>query len=200
VNLADLTVSASDAYPRNHLRRYKFLFALIAGLVGGAGVAYVPSEEASKLISLMPNPKWTPADVATIQLEALEYAAKDAKGFECCYRFASPSNTRVIGSLDEFTQLVQTNYESLIGSNSRLIGREIISDSRATVLVSCVGSDSSITCYRFMMSKLNSGPNADCWLTDSVIMITDGSAKPPDPSNEPPAENVSSLNKDAFNG
>lgn len=200
------STAVNDTTNQSASPRYGFIASTVAGFAIGVGVAYVSDlssdvsvhvplpTEAASVVNLGPDPKWSPSEVVTIQLEALEYAAKHPKGYECCYRFASPANVQALGSLDNFSRIVQENYGVLIGSKSRLLGREMVSDLHATVLVSCVGNDSSITCYRFLLSKCQEEPCVDCWLTDSVYIMTDSGPAPPNTPSNRAAVEVSEIN------
>lgn len=199
-------MNSSAKHSGSIFQRYSFVISLIAGLACGVCVAYFSNAddsdsvhaplttESSLIMDLQPSPKWTPAEVVTIQLEALEYAAKDPRGFECCFRFASPSNAQAIGSLQNFTEVVQQAYSALVGSSTRLMGREVVLNNQATVLVNCVAEDSSIVCYRFLLSKEADGKYKDCWLTDSVIIITDSAPQQPSESKER-SQDISSINQ-----
>ena len=56
----------------------------------------------------------TPEQVVRIQLEALRSNGENGKGFEVCYRFASPSNKAYTGPLPRFARMIENSAYSLM--------------------------------------------------------------------------------------
>ena len=72
--------------------------------------------------SLQPDPKYTPADVVRIQLQALRANDTPSKnaGIEVAFRFASPANKSTTGPLARFIDLVSSPpYRPMLNHRDR---------------------------------------------------------------------------------
>lgn len=132
--------------------------------------------------SLQPDPKFTPADVVRIQLQALRLNDTPRKnaGIEVAFRFASPANKSTTGPLARFIDLVSSPpYRPMLDHHKAHLGQIEIEDNKAVQPVILVAPNGERVGYLFSLSKQLSGRYASCWMTDAVIRfeITGGKAR-----------------------
>ncbi len=132
-----------------------------------------------------PNPALTPDAVVRLQLAALNANGVGDRGIQQCFRFASPLNREATGPLPRFRELLHTQqYEVMLRQRSTLIGRPVVKENKAVVLVTIIGSQRQAHVFRFYLSKQTDPPYAGCWMTDAVLEV--GSSKSvPQPPREP---------------
>ena len=117
---------------------------------------------------LLPTTSIGPRQVVETQMRALSAYAKDQSSIHQVFAFASPANRAVTGPIDRFEiMILHNNYRSLLGGQY-LIGEAVIIDDYATVLVSSIGEDGTMTAYRFYLSK-QKDEFVGCWMTDGVF-------------------------------
>jgi hypothetical protein len=164
------------------------LAALIAGVLSVAAygeapsAVAVPSQPSNTLPSdtRYPDPKFSPADVVRIQLQAMQandIPHKNA-GIEIAFRFASPQNKMTTGPLTRFIDLVNNPvYRPMLNHRRVDFGQLEIEEDKAVQPVIVIGSNGERTGYLFALSKQGSGRYASCWMTDAVIRIEIGGSK-----------------------
>lgn len=172
-----------------HLSPQSLLLALL--FVGGLCMAAydeVPSAVAAPVQpsdavapdSRFPDPKFSPADVVRIQLQAMQandIPHKNA-GIEVAFRFASPQNKMTTGPLARFISLVNNPvYRPMLNHRRVDFGQLEIEQNKAVQPVIVIGSNGERTSYLFALSKQDSGRYASCWMTDAVIRIEIGGSK-----------------------
>ncbi len=157
---------------------FKVSLALAIGVVVGAatGIAKfsgnVPIRESQfDSLSQTPNPNLSPDDVVRLQLEALQRSAQAPEAFADCFAFASPSNRRIVGRLDQFQSMLEASYPALIGYREVLVGRASVDGLDAHVLVTGIDANGISMGYEFFLSKQTHIPYRDCWMTDSVFPV-----------------------------
>jgi hypothetical protein len=132
--------------------------------------------------SWQPDPKFTPADVVRIQLQALRANDTPRKnaGIEVAFRFASPANKTTTGPLARFIGLVSSPpYRPMLNHRQAHLGQIEIEENRAVQPVILVARNGERVGYLFSLSRQLTGRYASCWMTDAVIRfeITSGQAR-----------------------
>lgn len=172
-------------------------YLLLAGVGVYIGTLYARWLDSSAVVSeavpsatrtqiQMPSPHLSPADVVRLQVDALRALRSDQSAIHQCYELASPSNRAVTGPLHRFTAMVQNEiYGPLVTQNSVLLGRPVIRDGRATVLVTVLDANRAIRIFRFFLSKQTEPQYLDCWMTDAVIPAREKTSPERDRSTSP---------------
>ena len=160
-----------------------FVGGLFVAAYGDASSTVVaPSHPSDKLPldTLYPDPKFSPADVVRMQLQAMQandVPHKDA-GIEIAFRFASPQNKMTTGPLARFIDLVHNPvYRSMLNHRKADFGQLEMEEDKAVQPVIVIGSNGERAGYLFALSKQSSGRYASCWMTDAVIRIEIGGTK-----------------------
>lgn len=135
----------------------------MAGIHGDHPVAELPAPDGSR----------APAAVIAVQLQAL--AANDDPftdaGIKTAYNFASPSNRRATGPLEQFVRMVSTApYAAMVDHVSAQRGILRTSAETAEQRVELTGPDGQQRSYVFGLSRQNDGSLEGCWLTDRVLV------------------------------
>jgi hypothetical protein len=131
---------------------------------------------AAEAISATPNSTYGPAEVVTLQMQALgsnDDPFKNA-GIEITFRFASPTNKRMTGPLDRFALLFDSPaYAPMLNHQMLEVGPEDIRGGRAVVPVFIETEDSTRLSYLFVLSRqaAESTECGGCWMTDSVYPL-----------------------------
>jgi Domain of unknown function (DUF4864) len=171
--------------------RSSTLLLLAVVIAGGLSVATageapsavaVPAQPSGALPAdtRYPDPRFSPADVVRIQLQAMQ--ANDIPhrnaGIEIAFRFASPRNKMTTGPLARFIDLVHNPvYRAMLNHRRADLGQLEIEDNKAVQPVIVTGSNGERTGYLFALSKQGSGRYVSCWMTDAVIRIEIGGSK-----------------------
>ena len=120
-----------------------------------------------------PSPADAPGDVVTQQLDALasnDDPVADA-GVLTAYNFASPGNRRATGPRRRFVRMVHgPRYAPMIDHVEAVRGPIEGDGDRASQRVTLTGPEGRTVTYRFGLSVQPTGPFADCWMTDSVVV------------------------------
>jgi len=125
-----------------------------------------------KPTSTRPQPDLSPTDVVRLQMNALQASSVDKSAIKRCYAFASPSNRSVTGPLERFTAMIEkAPYNQMVSGAPVLIGKEVVRDDRATVLVSMTQESTPPAVFRFYLSQQKISPYEDCWMTDAVLNV-----------------------------
>jgi Domain of unknown function (DUF4864) len=120
---------------------------------------------------LMPDPTLSPAEVVSIQLDALQ--ANDTPepdaGIAQTWAFAHPDNKRMTGPLPRFAQMIKGPlYQILLGHRSHEIEEVSRSDSEAVFAVTVTSQTGEVVGYRWSVAKVTEGANAGAWMTIAV--------------------------------
>jgi hypothetical protein len=107
--------------------------------------------------SLMPDPALSPAEVVSIQLNALQ--ANDTPGADAgiaqTWAFAHPNNKRVTGPLPRFAQMLKGPlYRVLLGHRSHEIKELSRSDNKAVFAVTVTSQTGEVVGYRWSVAKV----------------------------------------------
>lgn len=123
---------------------------------------------------LQPDPKHTPEDIVKFQLDALQNndLTPENTGIQITYAFASPTNRRAIGSLDDFILLVKNPlYRPLIGFEHAELDPIRYAGNLAHQHVHVHHRSGEIFSYVFTLSRQRDGEYRGCWMTDGVLRV-----------------------------
>jgi Domain of unknown function (DUF4864) len=120
---------------------------------------------------LMPDPALSPAEVVSIQLDALQ--ANDTPetdaGITQTWAFAHPDNKRVTGPLPRFAQMIKGPlYQILLGHRSHEIKEVSRSDNEAVFAVTVTSQTGEVVGYRWSVAKVAEGEDVGAWMTIAV--------------------------------
>jgi hypothetical protein len=151
------------------MRLHRILFLL----------AFVWSSEwaVAQLSDLTPRPELTPEQVVAYQVAALQHNddPKPDAGIERAFRFASPSNKKVTGPVENFARIVKgPAYAPLLNNaSSSIVGSEE-KDDQAKIALKVVAADGRQVTYVFVLSRQHEGEFNQCWMTDGVAPLKTG--------------------------
>lgn len=158
------------------LRRLCLLILLLPTFAVGS-----TSETIEGLFSYEPHPSLTPQEVIRIQTQALMANDEQDRGIQIAFRFATPTNKRLVGPLDRFKEIMKTGmYRPMLNAQDIDYKNEFQGASLAaqTVIVhDVVGAEHH---FMFVLRKQTKGPHKGCWLTESVF------SKPKPPAGPKP--------------
>lgn len=146
---------------------------LSAQTAGGAGPDAV-RQERQKDEPVKPNPKLSPEEVISAQLEALQHNDTPEKdsGIARAFEFASPGNRAATGPLDNFIQLVKSAaYSPMLNHRRAERGPVRVVGEEAQQRVTLVDAQGRRVTYVFVLSKQAEGVYKDCWMTDAVVRV-----------------------------
>jgi hypothetical protein len=120
---------------------------------------------------LMPDPALSPAEVVSIQLNALQRndAPEADAGIAQTWAFAHPDNKRVTGPLPRFAQMIKGPlYQILLGHRSHEIKEVSRTDDQAVFAVTVTSQTGEVVGYQWTVAKVADGENAGTWMTTAV--------------------------------
>lgn len=121
--------------------------------------------------SNIPQPKLSPSDVVTLQVNSLRDGVVDVNKLKVCYSLASPENRRSTGPFSRFVELVMTPpYDRLANCEDWQVGGTFIDKNLAAVLVSAISKEGDVSAFRFVLQRQDS-PRPECWLTEGVQFL-----------------------------
>ena len=120
-----------------------------------------------------PEPEYGPAEVVTVQLDAL--ATNDDPfenaGIGTAYNFASPANRRATGPFERFVKMVTgPQYAPMVDHEEATTGPMERDGATAEQRVTLTGPDGRTVTYLFGLSKQRGGALDGHWLTDRVLV------------------------------
>lgn len=193
-NFQEISASVPSSPSRRPAKQSRVLpltVSTLAGLVIGflflGPVATEPSSADVAATTLQPQPvpedgtdfvlpskSLTPEQVVSTQMEALVAYREAPSAIRQVFAFASPANKAVTGPLDRFERMIQGDgYYPMVESDYWMAGRAVAREGQATVLVTTIDANDSVSLYRFYLSK-QKAPHEDCWMTDRVIRLIQG--------------------------
>lgn len=122
-----------------------------------------------------PSPRQSPAQVVTIQLQALREVDRphpDA-GFATVFRFASPENRAQTGPLPRFSRMIRDGYGELVNHRSARLLTTLQQGEEAMQPVEVTSRAGRVIRYVFLLRRVDEGPDAGCWMTDGVVQAAD---------------------------
>lgn len=121
-----------------------------------------------------PDPKYSPAEVVSLQMNALknnDTPYKDA-GIELTFRFASPENKKSTGPIERFKLLFDNeDYAPMLNHSSMKIGPINYSEDSANVPIFILSKEGKKVLYIFQLDKQAEKPYKNCWMTSGVIRV-----------------------------
>jgi hypothetical protein len=125
--------------------------------------------------TVKPDPKYSPEDVIRFQIEALAQNNNpyENAGIEFAFRFASPSNKRATGPLERFIRLVKNPlYQPMLNHQTAQYGELQVDGDQAVQIVVLTTSDGKRVGYIFTLSRQKGDSYDNCWMTDSVMLLS----------------------------
>lgn len=121
----------------------------------------------------IPQPKLSPSEVVTLQVNSIRDAVNDVTKLKVCYSLASPENRKHTGPFRRFAQIVMlTPYDRLAKCVDWQVGGEVIEKDLAAVLVSTISHEGGVSGFRFILQRHDS---SNCWLTEGVQFLDEES-------------------------
>lgn len=124
--------------------------------------------------NLIPDPKYSPADVVNFQMSALKNNDTPYKnaGIELSFRFASPENKKSTGPIERFRLLFDNeDYAPMVNHSSLEIGPINYSQDSASVPLFILSKEGKKVLYLFRLDKQTKNPYKNCWMTSGVIRV-----------------------------
>ncbi len=142
-------------------------------LVGAGQTSALDADSTASSVhseTAIPSPVLTPEQVVRIQLEALRNNGPNGKGFEVCYRFASPSNKAYTGPLPRFVQMIENSAYSLMLTYLEAAYEPVeVVGGAARQSVTLYG-DGRATTFTFYLALQDVATNCpQCWMTEAVM-------------------------------
>lgn len=130
---------------------------------GEGGVGCCKGE--GKVPPKQPSPEIEPADVVQAQLQALR-----DNDFVTLFEFASPKNKAHTGPLSRFTEMIQGRaYSMMLGHKSaEVLSTLSVAPERFQQRVRITSSNGKRAIFSWSLSRQETDPFQDCWMTDSV--------------------------------
>jgi hypothetical protein len=143
------------------------------------------ADEESPLLSLLemrPIPTLTPEEVVVIQLTAFKENNIEDQGIALAYRFASPRNKQITGTVENFaSQIRRDPYASILSNVEFQLGPVDRRGELAMVTVRIDQTEEISTGYIFVLTRQKGGEFDNCWMTDGVLQINMGNLSAFDP-------------------
>eukprot|EP00250_Pteridium_aquilinum_P028987 c38248_g1_i1 orf=273-1079(+) len=130
----------------------------------GEGIVGCCKEE-DKAPPKKPSPEIEPTDVVQAQLQALR-----DRDFITVFEFASPKNKAHTGPLSRFTEMIQGRaYNVMLGHTSaEVLSTLLVGPERFQQRVLITGTNGKQAIFSWSLSRQETDPFQDCWMTDSV--------------------------------
>jgi hypothetical protein len=118
-------------------------------------------------------------DVVVRQMTNLSKWHTDNMAAQRVFDDASPGNQATTGPLPRFRGLVEsTHYVVLIDNRGWQVGRAVVRDDYAIVLVTLIDGDNQLRLFRFYLSRVDTTTGRQ-WMTDTVLEVTQRVAQAP---------------------
>lgn len=114
-----------------------------------------------------PNPALEPQQVVEAMLQALK--KNSDQGIAELYRFSSPRNREVTGSLEQFTAMIREGFPDMLGHRSALLGPPLLDGDRAMIPIELETQDAQRVRYIVLLSRQALPECSGCWMTDAVF-------------------------------
>jgi pyruvoyl-dependent arginine decarboxylase (PvlArgDC) len=132
----------------------------------------VPPSPLDSLADLVPVPDLAPEEVVAIQLAAFQANDTDNRGIALAYRFASPRNKALVGTVDNFASILRNgNYAPMLAEGNFRMGLVERQGPLAFVAVRVETGEERASDYLFVLTRQKGGEYDGCWMTDAVVEI-----------------------------
>ena len=130
------------------------------------------------LASNGPNASLSASDVVKAQLSAFQNndAPTPDAGIAIAFTYASPGNRQFTGPLSNFTAMLRQGYPELLNHRSHRLVKERLEAHQATIAVIIESRSREVFNYVFHLSLQYGEECRGCWMTDSVVRESAGSA------------------------
>ena len=125
-------------------------------------------------VDIQPDPEHSPADVVSIQMNALKNndIPFENAGIEIAFRFASPSNKAQTGPIERFKTLFRNSaYTPMLNHKSLQIGPVNLQEHTARIPIIIEDKHNRKIGYIFKLYRQTLAPYENCWMTSSVVPI-----------------------------
>lgn len=147
--------------------RMSAVAALIVAVLAGCRSAPVPQAAGPE-----PSPRFSPADVVRIQVDALKENGEGDQGIEIVFRFASPANRSVTGPLPRFAAMIRSPlYQPMVNHLAARYDDVEVSGELARQQVAIATRDGWVVVYVFLLRRQTEGAYAGCWMTEGVTAV-----------------------------
>ena len=124
---------------------------------------------------IMPNDKFSAADVVEIQLTALQANSEDNKGIYQCWIFAHPENKKYTGPFNYFVKMIKNKpYDQLL--NSKFFKIKLLLENKKEARIEVLLDSKNNRRYKIFWylgrANLNSKCQ-NCWMTLGVTQPFD---------------------------
>lgn len=130
-------------------------------------------------------PTAPPERVVRLQLEALQRAddPEPNAGIARAWEHASPDNKRMIGSIENFINVVRSpDYAPMLNCRSFDVSQTATDGKRAELIAAVTDEADTTYFYLFRLSRQTDARHHDRWMTDGVVPV-----RPRDPAPTPHA-------------
>ncbi len=132
------------------------------------------NDHLAEMVKLLPkpDPNHRPDQVLKIQLAALK--ANDIPspnhGIALAHRFCTAESRALLGAPKEFVQLFRDPmYSPLLNFQAVNFGSAYEKQNRVSIRFTVTAADGAEAHYIAHLVKETSGPDTDCWMTDSIL-------------------------------
>jgi hypothetical protein len=143
------------------------------GTAGGSGGGESGSE---RYADPVPTCNRSYLHVVQVQMNALKYnddATDD--GIRTVRRFASPDNREIVGSFEQFVEIIESpTYAPMLSYDSAAFEPERTGEDTALVRVTTRAAGNVTARYEFRLTRQGEGQYDGCWMTDGVQPIDAG--------------------------
>ncbi|MGQ0531021.1 MAG: DUF4864 domain-containing protein [Panacagrimonas sp.] len=117
--------------------------------------------------AVSPSPELEPQQVVEAMLQALR--KNSDQGIAELYRFSSPKNREVTGSLEQFTVMIREGFPDMLGHRSARQGPPLLDGDRAMIPIELETQDAQQVRYIVLLSRQALPECSGCWMTDAVF-------------------------------
>jgi hypothetical protein len=119
-----------------------------------------------------PSPRYSPAEVVRIVVQALQGNDAEDRGIATVFRFASPENRSVTGPLPRFAAMIRSPlYQAMLNHVSAFYDDMEVAGDLARQQVAFATPTGWAVTYVFLLKRQEAGEYAGCWMTERVTVV-----------------------------
>ncbi len=119
-----------------------------------------------------PSPRYSPAEVVRIVVEALRENDAEDRGIAVVFRFASPENRSATGPFSRFAAMIRGPlFEPMLNHVSAFYDDIEVAGELARQQVAVATPGGWVVIYSFLLRRQPSGEYAGCWMTEGVTVV-----------------------------